>query len=305
MKRAVIFGGGNNYKTYEEILRRRYNIIGIVDNNPLVENVVPPKEIYVMDYDVIIITPTDYVDIFDQLIEMGIEREKIIILTYDYSIYYKTSMGLNCFGQHFDDLIIAAIFGQLGIEKPSYIDLGANFPFCISNTALMYLSGCRGVAVEANPMLVNTLRKCRPDDIIVNVGISTEEGVLPFYKFSEDSGRNTFSKVEAEQTSKIMPGHKIQIVNLPVTTLNKIISEYFPKGFPDFLDCDIEGLDYAVLEQFDLYNNGPKVICVEVRKEDIKKFDDMLQEKDYFRFCRIGENNIYVKNKYKNILCHQ
>ena len=96
-----------------------------------------------------------------------------------------------------------------------------------------------------------------------------------------------------------------ETIELPVTTLEKIVQEYCPEGFPDFLDCDIEGLDYSVLDSYDLRGNGPKVICVEVRWPDMEKFDQMLGAKGYFRFCRIGENNIYVRNEYAGIVIHK
>ena len=89
-----------------------------------------------------------------------------------------------------------------------------------------------------------------------------------------------------------------EIVELQVTTLSTIIDKFCPNGFPDYLDCDIEGMDYDVLESFDLYNDGPKVICVEVKKMQINKFDKMLKSKGYFRFCRIVCNNIYVRDEY-------
>lgn len=53
----------------------------------------------------------------------------------------------------------------MGIKKPSYIDIGAHHPYEISNTAIFYMNGCRGVNVEANPNLIDEFYKERPDDI--------------------------------------------------------------------------------------------------------------------------------------------
>ena len=50
--------------------------------------------------------------------------------------------------------------------------------------------------------------------------------------------------------------------------------------------------------------NSPKVVCVKVPFEESERFDSMMGEKDYFRFCRMGENNIYVKNRYRIDLLH-
>ena len=45
-------------------------------------------------------------------------------------------------------------------------------------------------------------------------------------------------------------------------------------------------------------------MCVEVREKEIEAFDGMLSGKGYFRYCRMGENNIYVQEKYRDSLIH-
>lgn len=308
MKNAVVFGIGNNWKLYGDFIKKNFSIVGYVDNNwkKIGGNVVSVDNISNMKFDLIIVMPNDCEDMIMQLHNMEIPDEKIVVFKLfkeSYPYYEKETIGLKCYGQHFEDLVIAAIFGQIGIEKPSYMDLGANHPFTISNTALLYCNGCRGINIEANPFLIAEFKKQRPEDINLNVGVSTKEGILPFYKFDESSGRNTFSKEEADSISS--DDFKIEdIVELPVVTLKSIIEKYCQNVFPDFLDCDIEGLDFDVLSGYDLKNNGPKVVCVEVREKDIEKFDSMLSGKGYFKYCRMGENNIYVQNRYRKTLIH-
>lgn len=308
MKKAVVFGVGGNWSMYGDSVRKKFSIIGYIDNNweKIGGDVTSVDNVVHMKFDFIIIMPDDCEDMVRQLHNMEISYEKIIIFKSfkeAYPYYEKETIGLTCYGQHFDDLIIAAIFGQIGIEKPTYMDLGANHPLVISNTALFYRNGCRGINIEANPLLITEFEKERPEDINLNVGIGTEEGILPFYKFSETCGRNTFSKKEADSVSS--DDFKVkEVVQLPVVTLKSIIEKYCQNIFPDFLDCDIEGMDYDVLSDYDLKNNGPKVMCVEVREKEIEAFDGMLSGKGYFRYCRMGENNIYVQEKYRDSLIH-
>lgn len=308
MKNAVIFGIGNNWKMHGDSVRKKFSIVGYIDNNweKIGGDVTSVDNVGDMKFDLIVVMPDDCEDMIRQLCNMGIPDEKILVFKLFkelYPYYERETMGLTCYGQHYEDLIIAAIFGQIGIEKPTYIDLGANHPFLISNTALFYRNGCRGINIEANPILIAEFEKERPDDINLNIGIGMKEGILPFYKFDETSGRNTFSKEEADSVSS--DNFKIrEVVELPVVTLKSIIEEYCQNIFPDFLDCDIEGLDYNVLSDYDLKSNGPKVICVEVREGDIEEFDSMLSGKGYFKYCRMGENNIYVQNKYRRSLIH-
>lgn len=303
MEKVILFGAGNNYRQHKTEYEKRYQIVGVVDNhytNYKEEDIRPVSFINETTYDRILITTSNFKDMYDQLIEMGVSPSKIKIENLSLEMCAVKMLGNQYFGQHADDLIIEAIFARIGIEKPSYIDLGANHPLVGSNTAAMYLHGCRGINIEANPALMYAIEYARPEDINLNIGISVEEGILPFYKYNDESGLNTFSSSEAEQWWN----ESREIIELPVTTLKKITEEYCPDGFPDFLDCDIEGLDYAVLENYDLISDGPKVICVEVRENEIGKFDQMLDKKGYFRFCRIGENNIYVQKKFGRIVCH-
>lgn len=308
MKDVVVFGVGRNWKRYGRNIKKNFSIVGYIDNNweKIGETVTSVNELKHMKFDAVIVMPDACEDMIEQLHNMEVADEKIIIfreLIKTYQWYERETIGLTCYGQHFDDLIIAAIFGQIGIGKPTYMDLGANHPYEISNTELLYRYGCRGINIEANPSLIAEFEKERPEDINLNVGVSTKEGILPFYKFSESSGRNTFSKEEVDSLCSLNCEIK-EIVELPVVTLKSIIEKYCQNIFPDFLDCDIEGLDYAVLSEYDLKNNGPKVICVEVRAQEIEMFDHMLADKGYFKYCRMGENNIYVQNKYRKSLIH-
>lgn len=304
MENVILFGAGNNYRQYRNEYEKRYHIVGVVDNryaDYAQENIHPVSFINEIEYDSILITPEKYEDMYEQLIEMGVSFSKIKIHALSPEMYAFEILGNQYFGQHADDLILEAIFARIGIEKPSYIDLGANHPLAISNTAALYFHGCRGINIEANPVLMRVIERVRPEDINLNVGVSVKEGVLPFYKYDDKSGLNTFSRTEAESWGS---GKIKEVIELPVTTLKKIVDKYCPDGFPDFLDCDIEGLDFAVLEDYDLVSDGPKVICVEIRSKEIDKFDQMLDKKGYFRFCRIGENNIYVQKKYGQAVSH-
>lgn len=73
----------------------------------------------------------------------------------------------------------------MGIKKPSYIDIGAHHPYEISNTAIFYMNGCRGVNVEANPNLIDEFYKERPDDINICCGVGNHPGKMPFYMIDE------------------------------------------------------------------------------------------------------------------------
>ncbi len=301
-RRAAIYGYGNNYFTYLDEIERRYQIVTVIDNDPKKqsESVVPVTDIFKYDFDVVLITNTIYKEIVLDLEQRGITRDCIHILTRDASLCKRSICGSAYYGQHGEDLIIAAIFAKIGITTPSYIDLGANHPFVGSNTALLYLNGCRGVNIEANPRMIDFFESLRPEDINLNVGVADKPGKLSFYLVSDESGLNSFSKDDIEKAGAVAK----ETMELPVVTLDSIVDEYLGGVYPDFLDCDIEGLDYSVLESMSFEKSFPKVICVEVHSGGISAFDSMMIGKSYFLFCRMGENNIYVHNSYKRLLLH-
>lgn len=303
-KKIIVFGVGQNYKNSEDRIKNIYDVVALVDNNISEidgEEVYKPEKIFMFEFDGILVTPSDYDSIVAQLRGMNVPESKIYIRSFDDRFFRKSSVGIESFSQHFDDLIIASIFGMMNIDKPSYIDAGANHAFLCSNTALLYLHGSRGVLIEANPSLIFDLRQSRPEDICINIGLGADEGVLPFYILDESGGgRNSFSKQDAESWGLPIK----EVVSIPVNTLDWIVNNYCNGVYPDFLDCDIEGLDYEVLKSCHFSNDGPKVICVEVREKDIYMFDKILKEKKYYRFCRIGENCIYVQNKYADLVSH-
>lgn len=303
-KRIIVFGVGFRYEQNKEIIKKNYEIVAYADNNPreFCDGIaVNLKEALTREYDLIIITPDNNTEMYKQCLNENIAKEKVLILELVPVFYQRNSLGIRCYGQHFDDLFLAGIFGLMGIDKPTYLDLGANHPYYISNTALFYENGCRGVNVDANADTIDLFNFARPDDINLNLGVGDSEGELPFYSFSSTCGLNTFSKVEAENAIQKFGVSLEKIKKVRVVTLQSIIDDFCEGVFPDFLDCDIEGYDYAVLSSFDFNKTGPKVICVEVRKDDIDDFNQLLNSKGYFFLCRISENNFYVRECYRKV----
>ena len=65
---------------------------------------------------------------------------------------------------------------------------------------------------------------------------------------------------------------------------------------------DIEGMEYEVLSQYDLLNKGPKVITLEVMRNNVEygqKVIRLLEDADYFMYVKIYSNITFVKNEYK------
>ena len=205
------------------------------------------------------------------------------------------------FSQTGEDLIVRFIFDNIGIKKPGFIDIGAHNPFFLSNTALFYENGSRGINIEPDPTLFKEFLLHRKEDKNLNIGVSNCEDELDFYIISS-STLNTFSKEEADKYSK-EGDYKIKsIQKVKVTTLNNILSTYNNGVFPEFLNIDAEGVDEIILKEIDFEKNFPIVLCVEtisfstsgngIKNISLIKF---VEDKGYMVFADTYINTIFVR----------
>lgn len=205
------------------------------------------------------------------------------------------------FSQTGEDLIVKSIFDNIGIKKPGYIDIGAHNPFYLSNTALFYENGSRGINIEPDPFLFKEFPVHRKEDKNLNVGVSNCEDELDFYIISSPT-LNTFSKEEADKYSKEGNYSVQSIKKVKVTTLDNILKTNNNGVFPEFLNIDAEGVDEIILKEIDYEKNFPIVICVEtisfstsgngIKNGSLIKF---LEDKGYLVFADTYINTIFVR----------
>jgi len=179
------------------------------------------------------------------------------------------------YSQSGEDLIIQFIFNALGVKKPTYIDIGAHHPFYLSNTAIFYKKGCCGICVEPDPYLFKYIKKNRKNDICLNIGIGGKASdEADFYMMSAPT-LNTFSKEDALNYEK-NSNYKInKVIKLPLQDINCIFESYL-NGHPDFVNIDVEGLDFEILKSLDFERFRPSVLCIET----LKFIRDGVEEKD-------------------------
>ncbi|WPU91636.1 FkbM family methyltransferase [Mucilaginibacter sabulilitoris] len=171
-------------------------------------------------------------------------------------------LGRTSYSQCGEDLIIKFIFDQLQIHHPSYIDIGAHDPFYLSNTALFYQLGSKGINIEPDPALFKTFANHRKHDINLNIGIGQASGAAKFYIISNPT-LNTFSKAEAEGYFREGPYIVKEVIDVPVETLGDIINRYHEGIFPDLLNLDAEGVDEQIIQSINFQQSIPTVICLE------------------------------------------
>lgn len=206
----------------------------------------------------------------------------------------------NSYAQCGEDIIIKNIFDASKIANPTYVDIGAHHPFYLSNTALFYRSGSRGINIEPDPKLFAAFEKFRKHDTNLNIGISSKEGNLIFYVMDPPT-LNTFSKSEARKY--VGMGHQIiEEREIPVRTLDDVISENLNDSPPDIIFIDVEGMDYEILKSFNFMKSSPLVVCVETisyttddtGKKD-KRIIDYMIKNGYSVYADTHINTIFVK----------
>lgn len=257
------------------------------------------------EYDYIVIAIQDgksAESVMDFIKKSGILEEKIIYCMdyYDSRKYLRSpelypwhNPSFSWFGE---DMVVSGLFECMGIERPSYLDVGCNHPYEGNNTALLYLKGSSGINIDANPNCIQLMNMERPDDINVCVGVCGD-GIpceRDFYMVGDYEGLNSFSekyikRYERNHCFKYEDTKTIKIQCLP---LSEIIKKYCGGVFPDYFDLDVEGLDDEVMASYDFTYNGPKIICVESHSEVVCQ--QMLAQGYIWYFSTI-HNVIYIK----------
>lgn len=200
-----------------------------------------------------------------------------------------------------EDLIVKYIFDVLGIQRPSYMDIGAHHPQYLSNSALFYENGSRGINIEPDPTLIKAFVTQRPEDVNLNIGIADKKSVLDFYVINNPV-LNTFSKEEAEKYHLEGDYQIVDQIAVEVDTVGAILQKHRQGKFPEFLTIDAEGIDDIVLKSIDFKNNFPIVICVEtisfsnsgkgVKNEDLISF---VRSQGYLLYADTYINSIFVR----------
>lgn len=175
------------------------------------------------------------------------------------------------YAQQGEDVILWDILvNVLKLYPTSYLDVGAFHPVISNNTYLFYEQNCKGVLVEPNPDLWDTLTKARPRDVLVRggIGIDGKDSEADYYVIAGSGQLNTFSKEAADRYAARGDGkYSIQkVLRLPLVDINRVMREHW-SGPPHLLSVDTEGLELPILRSVDWKRYRPAVVCVETGHE--------------------------------------
>lgn len=206
------------------------------------------------------------------------------------------------YAQQGEDLVVGCILRDLKIDnKARFLDIGAHDPVRGNNTYLFYTAGYRGVLVEPNPYYVDLIKKRRPEDIVLPVGIGVDDQrEADYYVIRGDGQLNTFSKEQAEAHEKESKGAIQRVEKRELVRLDKVLEQHFAAAAPGFVSMDIEGLDLAILKTLDFERWRPPVFCIETAAVtgDIEEgIAALLSEKGYVIRGGSPVNTVFVDKK--------
>ncbi len=200
-----------------------------------------------------------------------------------------------------EDLLITFLLELIHGSRPKrYVDVGANHPYYLSNTALLYTKGSSGIVVEPDPTYARLLSKKRPRDTVLDCGVHfSGEMHSSFYIFNTPT-LNTFSPEEKDRY--VAMGHRlVDTLTVQLMDINQVLNM---AGQIDLLNLDIEGLDEAVLKKIDWNTHRPTCLCVETityeEGREPKKNAGILNyltEQNYIVYADTFINTIFVDGR--------
>ena len=196
---------------------------------------------------------------------------------------------LGSYSQYGEDLILSKL---LKIKKNGfYLDIGANHPKELSNTAYFYNRGFTGVNIEANPNLIQSFNELRKKDINLNLGISNQASEMTFYLSSADT-LSSFNLEALKESCEIHGAEIIGEIRVKTDLLQNIIEKYAKDKNIDFMSVDVEGHDLEVLQSnnWDKYRPDFLIIETNINTSNISQF---IEKIDYKLVYKNHTNSIY------------
>ena len=232
--------------------------------------------------------------------------KKFKILTklyYFYNIYIRNYKFLNNSSQFGEDKFLLNLFDKDYVGK--YLDLGCFHPTRHSNTNLLYKNKWSGINIDLNPLSIELFNYMRPNDINLNIGISSKEDEKELYFIDELNTQNTLDKNQLNflKDHHNLKENEIIVKKIKTKKLNTVLDDYNLDKI-DFFNIDIEGHELEVIKTIDFDKIKIKYMCIEMIEhnhlsiEYSKKIRDILINNKFDMIKKFGFNYIYKNRKF-------
>ena len=177
-----------------------------------------------------------------------------------------------------------------------YVDVGCYHPIHRNNTYLLYKQNWRGINIDVSQFSVELFDHLRPDDLNYNCAVSNKNETVKLFFQKELSQLST---TENDQAKKVFQGN-IKEKEIQAFTLDEILNRDKYKNVKiDFLNIDVEGADFKVLNGLSFQKFNPELICVEIHDKEIKesKIYNFLKDKNYQLIWSGVFSHLFLLNK--------
>ena len=169
-------------------------------------------------------------------------------------------------------------------DRPGFfVDVGANDPRRGSQSWHLEQSGWTGILIEPQPDLADRLRATRSAEVFA-VACSSPRNAgrnLPLHLAGGGSSLDRERMAAGTITEKA--------IDVPVRTLDDILTEAGAPAPLDFLSIDIEGHELEVFSGFDFLRWCPRLLLVEDHVSDLSKLRFLRRAR--YRLVRHANNN--------------
>ncbi len=184
-------------------------------------------------------------------------------------------------------------FKHLGAGyKGTYVDVGSNDPFKLSNTAFFdKCLGWRGVCVEPQPEYATATRLQRSCQFFPNCVWNSRKSVD---MKAQGAASHVLNSMESSQMRMMQdPDH--QLVPVQCLPLQNILVQAHVQTI-DFLSVDIEGSEMEAMTSFPFNRFNIRVMMVEtIHLPDPRQFDLMTQLGGFNKVANLGVDDIYER----------
>jgi FkbM family methyltransferase len=164
------------------------------------------------------------------------------------------------YAQNAEDVVLWRALSH--VPHGRYVEVGANDPVESSISRAFYGRGWRGIEIEPVTEFVESFRRARPEDTVVQVAVSdtTDESVT--LHVVDGTGLSTLDPEIAERHRR--SGWEPREVTVPARRLDAVLAdELEPDDEIHFMVIDAEGSEASVLASVDLKRWRPWVLVVE------------------------------------------
>ena len=215
-----------------------------------------------------------------------------------YNIYLRNFKYLKGASQFNEDIYLNSFFAKDYIGK--FVDLGCFHPTRDNNTFRFYKKKWTGINVDLNPITIELFNFFRSKDININCAISDKRTLKKMYFIDNLSPLNTLDQNHLKFLKKnfLFKNKDFKEKIIKTENVNNILKKYkFHKV--DFLNIDLEGLEYEVIKSINFKKFKINLICIEIldhnkiSKSKSKKIHQILKKNNFKYLKKIGVNSIF------------